>query len=84
MQNGWIKNKVVENVLNLPAFINLSELFDTKYVIPTEGNFWTSSDANDSQAYTMHIDSQYGARFEKNDKKNAYRVFPFVIMRELK
>ena len=58
------------------------ELYDSKLVIPTDGNFWTSADASNSQAYTMHIDEQYGARFEKNNKSNAYRIFPFVIMRE--
>ena len=58
------------------------EVYNGDFIIPSEGNFWTSADASDSQAYTMHIDAQYGARFEKNNKANAYTIFPFVIMRE--
>ena len=68
--------------------LNEVSIFGVEYkglsLMPLDGNFWTSTDANDKQAYTMHIDGQYGARFEKNEKGNAYRIFPFVIMRERK
>ena len=56
--------------------------FNVNDMIPLNGNFWTSTDANDNDAYSLHIDKEYGARFEKNKKSNGYWMFPFVIMQQ--
>jgi hypothetical protein len=58
--------------------------YSAESLIPLNNSFWTSTDASTDKAYTLHIDKEWGARFEKTSKSNAHLVYPFVIMQEVR
>ena len=62
----------------------INEVYDVDNdILPINDVFWTSADASVSEAYVLAIDKD-GARFEKRDKMDACRVYPFFIMSERK
>ena len=56
--------------------------YDVDDIIPRSNSYWTSTDANDNEAYAIEFNDETGVRFVKHDKASAYRVYPFFILAE--